>query len=58
MKGTGLYRNLNPPAPAPRPKTARPKVEAPPPTPAGYKVEVIRGNKVDETKFPDQTGAH
>jgi hypothetical protein len=53
-----LYRNLNPPAPAPRPKTARPKVEAPPPTPAGYKVEVIRGNKVDETKFPDQTGAH
>jgi pilus assembly protein CpaB len=58
MKAKGLYGDIAAPAPAPRPKTTRPKVEAPPPTPAGYKVEVIRGNKVDETKFPDQTGAH
>jgi pilus assembly protein CpaB len=58
MKATGLYRNLNPPAPPPRPKVVKaPKTEAAP-TPVGYKVEVIRGNKVDETKFPDQTGAH
>src|SRR6266567_2820867 len=54
MKANGLYRNLNPPAPPPRPKTVKaPKAEAPAP-PSGYKVEVIRGNKVDETKFPDQ----
>ena len=59
MKANGLYRNLNPPAPPPRPKVVRaPKTEAAPPSPTGYKVEVIRGNKVDETKFPDQTGAH
>jgi pilus assembly protein CpaB len=57
-KATGLYRNLNPPAPPPRPRVVKvPKTE-PAATPAGYKVEVIRGNKVDETKFPDQTGAH
>jgi pilus assembly protein CpaB len=57
MKANGLYRNLNPTAPPPRPKVLRaPKTEAAPP-PAGYKVEVIRGNKKDETKFPDQ-GAH
>ena len=58
MKANGLYRNLNPTAPPPRPKVVKaPKTEAAPP-PTGYKVEVIRGNKVDETKFPDQTGAH
>jgi hypothetical protein len=45
------------PAPAPRPKVVKaPKVDTPPPS-TGYKVQVIRGNKVDETKFPDQ-GAH
>jgi pilus assembly protein CpaB len=58
MKGTGLYRNLNPPSPPPRPKVVKAPKTEPVPTPAGYKVEVIRGNKVDETKFPDQTGAH
>jgi pilus assembly protein CpaB len=57
-KATGLYRNLNPPAPPPRPKVFKAPKAEPVPTPAGYKVEVIRGNKVDETKFPDQTGAH
>jgi pilus assembly protein CpaB len=59
MKANGLYRNLTPVAPPPRPKSAKvTKVEAPPAPPGPYKVEVIRGNKVDETKFPDQTGAH
>jgi len=59
MKANGLYRNLNPTAAPPRPKSVKTnKVEAPPAPPGPYKVEVIRGNKVDETKFPDQTGAH
>ncbi|HST09073.1 MAG TPA: Flp pilus assembly protein CpaB [Terriglobales bacterium] len=58
MKANGLYRNLNPPAPPPRPKVVKAPKTEPAPTPTGYKVEVIRGNKVDETKFPDQTGAH
>ncbi len=59
MKANGLYRNLNPTTPAPRPKTAKAtKIDAPPAPPGPYKVVIIRGNKVDETKFPDQTGAH
>ena len=59
MKSTGLYKNSAAPTPAPRPKPVKSaKAEPPPAPPAGYKVEVIRGNKVDETKFPDQTGAH
>jgi pilus assembly protein CpaB len=59
MKATGLYKNVVPMAlPAPHPKPAKiAKAPAPAP-PDAYKVEVIRGNKVDETKFPDQTGAH
>jgi pilus assembly protein CpaB len=59
MKATGLYKNVVPVAlPAPHPKPAKiAKAPAPAP-PDAYKVEVIRGNKVDETKFPDQTGAH
>jgi pilus assembly protein CpaB len=52
-----LYGNKLTAAPAPRPKVVKaPKVDTPP-TSSGYKVQVIRGNKVDETKFPDQ-GAH
>jgi pilus assembly protein CpaB len=52
-----LYGNKIAPAPAPRPKVVKaPKAETPPAS-TGYKVQVIRGNKVDETKFPDQ-GAH
>src|SRR5215469_5211263 len=60
MKATGLYKNVAPVAlPAPHPKPAKTVKAQPAPTPPdAYKVEVIRGNKVDETKFPDQTGAH
>jgi pilus assembly protein CpaB len=59
MKANGLYRNLTPVAPPPRPRPVKSiKVDPAPAPPGGYKVEVIRGNKVDETKFPDQTGAH
>ena len=56
-KAGGLYRGMQvPTAPAPRPKVVKTKAETSPPS-TGYKVQVIRGNKVDETKFPDQ-GAH
>lgn len=57
-KAGGLYRGMPTVAtPAPRPKVVKaPKVDTPPPS-TGYKVVVIRGNKTDETKFPDQ-GAH
>jgi pilus assembly protein CpaB len=58
MKATGLYKNLAPVAtPAPHPKPVKATKTQPAP-PDAYKVEIIRGNKVDETKFPDQTGAH
>jgi len=57
-KAGGLYRGVQTAAaPAPKPKVVKaPKVETAPQS-TGYKVQVIRGNKVDETKFPDQ-GAH
>ena len=59
MKANGLYKNLTPPPAAPHPKSVKKgPVAAPPPPRGAYQVEVIRGNKVDETKFPDQTGAH
>jgi pilus assembly protein CpaB len=59
MKATGLYKNVVPVAlPAPHPKPAKTAKAPAPAPPDAYKVEVIRGNKVDETKFPDQTGAH
>lgn len=60
MKATGLYKNMAQPAPpAAKPKAVKaPKTVAPPAPPGAYKVEIIRGNKVDETKFPEQTGAH
>lgn len=57
-KANGLYRGINTPAPAPRPRPTKVSKPAPPTAaPAPYKVVIIRGNKVDETKFPDQ-GAH
>jgi pilus assembly protein CpaB len=59
MKATGLYKNVVPVAvPTPHPKIAKAAKAPAPAPPDAYKVEVIRGNKVDETKFPDQTGAH
>jgi pilus assembly protein CpaB len=59
MKATGLYKNVIPVAvPAPHPKPAKTAKTPAPTPPDAYKVEVIRGNKIDETKFPDQTGAH
>lgn len=58
MKANGLYKNLAAPAAAPRPRPVKnTEKKAAPAPPEAYKVEVIRGNKVDETKFPD-TGAH
>jgi pilus assembly protein CpaB len=47
-----LYKNVSAPAPT-APQQPRPKrnVVAPPPAPAVYEVEVIRGDKKDVTKF-------
>jgi hypothetical protein len=41
-------------------KAAPKKIAQATPPPEAYKVQIIRGNKVDETKFPDQDqpGAH
>jgi len=59
-RANGLYKTASPGAPVPHSgpvkKTAAKAPVAAPPDP--YKVEVIRGTKVDETKFPDQPGAH
>jgi len=59
-KASGLYKNLAPqPTAAPHPKSATKKLVASAPPPLEpYKVVVIRGNKVDETKLPDEAGAH
>ena len=58
-RASGLYSRGAPSTPPPvRTSTAKKLVQAPPAPPAPYKVEVIRGNKTDETKFPDQPGAH
>jgi len=58
-RGNVLYNRGMPVVPLP-PKTTPIKkvVQSPVTPPAPYKVEVIRGNKTDETKFPDQSGAH
>lgn len=59
-KASGLYKNVtSQPTAAPHPRAA-PKnlVAAAPPPPSPYKVEIIRGTKVDETKFPEESGAH
>jgi pilus assembly protein CpaB len=56
-RANGLYRGGAPAPVAPRPGVKKP-VQAPVAPPDPYKVVIIRGNKVDETKFPDQTGAH
>jgi pilus assembly protein CpaB len=51
VKSNSLYKNISAPPPVVRQKTKRKTVEAPPPTPPFYSVEVIRGNKTDVTKF-------
>src|SRR5246127_2112492 len=59
-KANGLYNRGVPSTPPPV-RSAPVKKSAPAPAaapPAPYKVEVIRGNKTDETKFPDQPGTH
>jgi pilus assembly protein CpaB len=58
-KANGLYRGGAPAPAPPRPSSGKKQaVQAPVAPPAPYKVEVIRGTKVDETKFPEQSGAH
>jgi pilus assembly protein CpaB len=57
-KANGLYRGVAAAPPPVRTKPVKRDVPAPVAAPAPYKVEVIRGNKTDETKFPDQSGAH
>jgi pilus assembly protein CpaB len=58
-RSSGLYSRGAPSTPPPvRSAPVKKTVQAPPAPPAPYKVEVIRGNKTDETKFPDQSGAH
>jgi|SRR5215472_5492727 pilus assembly protein CpaB len=56
-KANGLYRGVAT-TPAPVRRVVKRDLPAPVAPPASYKVEVIRGNKTDETKFPDQSGAH
>ena len=59
-KTNGLYRLADTtPKPVVHTKPTKKLVaQAPSAPPEAYKVEVIRGNKVDETKFPDQPEAH
>jgi pilus assembly protein CpaB len=54
----GLYRGAPPTKPAAVHSSTKKQAVQPLTPPAPYKVEVIRGNKTDETKFPDQSGAH
>lgn len=51
VRSGSLYKNVSAPAAAPQPRTKRAPTAAPPPAPAVYEVEVIRGEKKDVTKF-------
>jgi len=55
-----LYGSLPAPTVAVHSKAAPKKIAQATSPPEAYKVQIIRGNKVDETKFPDQDqpGAH
>jgi pilus assembly protein CpaB len=55
-RANGLFKGVPVPAPA-KPKAAKKVVAQAAPPPPGYRVEVIRGNKVEEQKL-DETGAH
>jgi pilus assembly protein CpaB len=57
-RANGLYGGVSLTPPPIRSTSIKKAVQAPVAPPAPYKVEVIRGNKTDETKFPDQSGAH
>ena len=58
-RANGLYKGMAPaPVPAPKTRSVKKTVQAPPPAPSPYRVEVIRGNKTDEIKFPEEPGAH
>jgi len=50
VKSNSLYQNISAPTPVVRERPKRKTVEIPP-APAFYTVEVIRGNKMDVTKF-------
>ena len=50
VKSNSLYKNISAPTPVVRERPKRKTVEIPP-APAFYTVEVIRGNKMDVTKF-------
>jgi pilus assembly protein CpaB len=50
---SSLYSGETPVATEPKPKPHRVAAKVPAPPPAPYQVEMIRGNKRDETKFED-----
>jgi pilus assembly protein CpaB len=52
VKSNSLYKNVSePPAAAPRSRPKRVVVQAPPPAPTAYTVEVYKGDKKEEDKF-------
>jgi pilus assembly protein CpaB len=52
VKSNSLYKNVpEPTAAAPRSRPKRVAVQAPPPAPAAYTVEVYKGDKKEEEKF-------
>jgi pilus assembly protein CpaB len=58
-RANGLYKGLPPPpVTTPKVKTSKKAAQAAPVAPEQYRVEVIRGNKTDEVKFPQEPGAH
>jgi pilus assembly protein CpaB len=52
VKSNSLYKNVSePPAAAPRSRAKHVAVQAPPPVPTAYTVEVYKGDKKEEEKF-------
>ena len=52
VKSNSLYKNVSEPsAAAPRSRPKRVVVQAPPPAPTAYTVEVYKGDKKEEDKF-------
>lgn len=50
-KANSLYKISEPPTAAPRIRPKHVAIQAPPPTPTAYTVEVYKGDKKEETKF-------